>query len=417
MRITYLHQYFNTPNMSGGTRSYEMARRLVTMGHEVNMVTSWRESNKFRDWFETEEAGIRVHWLPVPYSNYMSYSERIRAFFKFALQSASKAASLKADIVFATSTPLTIALPAIYAAGKHKAPMVLEIRDLWPEIPIAIDALKNPLLRSAAMSLEKWAYGHASAVIALSPGMKTGVIAAGFPPEKVAVIPNSSDNREFAFDAKEADRFRQARPWIGDKPLLIYAGTFGKINGVGYTVDLAKALIELGSDVRILLVGDGAEREWIMQQARKADIFERNLIFETKIPKNQIPALFSAATMGSCLFIDLPEMRTNSANKFFDTMAAGKPIFINYGGWMHELVSAHNCGLSMWQKPITEVAAELDFAMHDDVWLVKAGRAARHLAENLFDRDELAAQLEQVLAATKEGRADCAAQIAPGLYT
>ena len=46
MRITYLHQYFNTPGMSGGTRSYEMARRLVEMGHEVNMVTSWREPDR-----------------------------------------------------------------------------------------------------------------------------------------------------------------------------------------------------------------------------------------------------------------------------------------------------------------------------------------------------------------------------------
>jgi hypothetical protein len=70
MRITYLHQYFNTPEMSGGTRSYEMARRLAAKGHEVNMVTSWREDDGRKGWFETEEAGIRVHWLPL-YNEYL----------------------------------------------------------------------------------------------------------------------------------------------------------------------------------------------------------------------------------------------------------------------------------------------------------------------------------------------------------
>ena len=55
MRITYLHQYFNTPDMAGGIRSYDMARYMVTKGHEVNMITAWREDDDHRDWFETEE--------------------------------------------------------------------------------------------------------------------------------------------------------------------------------------------------------------------------------------------------------------------------------------------------------------------------------------------------------------------------
>ena len=175
MRITYLHQYFNTPEMSGGTRSYEMARRLVAMGHEVNMITSWREDDGRKGWFETAEAGIKVHWLPVPYSNKMGFKERISAFFRFAWGAARKAASLPADVVFATSTPLTIALPGVYAARRQKAPMVFEVRDLWPELPIAIGALKNPFLQFMARQLELFAYRNSKAIVALSPGMRDGV--------------------------------------------------------------------------------------------------------------------------------------------------------------------------------------------------------------------------------------------------
>ena len=60
MRITYLHQYFNTPLMSGGTRSYEMARRLVDMGHEVNLITSSRLRSSPNCCVQTIESGINV---------------------------------------------------------------------------------------------------------------------------------------------------------------------------------------------------------------------------------------------------------------------------------------------------------------------------------------------------------------------
>jgi glycosyltransferase involved in cell wall biosynthesis len=417
MKIIYLHQYFNTPDMSGGTRSYEMARRMVAAGHEVHMVSSIRESkSEHKGWFETEEAGIKVHWYPVPYSNDMSYLKRIGAFLSFANAARSKAVELDGDLIFATSTPLTIALPAVPAAQKNKIPMVFEVRDLWPEMPVAMGALNNPLLRIAARWLERWAYRNSAAVVALSPGMKDGVVATGYPENRVAVVPNSSDNREFLYNATDALRFRSQRHWLGDKPLLVYTGTFGKVNGVDYMVDLATALLKRGSDVQILLVGDGAERERIKQLAEQAGVLGRNLFIENPLPKKDIPALLSAATLASALFIDLPEMRPNSANKFFDALASGTPVLLNYGGWMHDLVTTHKCGLPMWQKPVEYVAEQLDAKIHDQAWLKDAGRSARKLAEECFDRDVLANQLISVLQSAVNDTSQRAAEIAPGNY-
>ncbi len=417
MKIIYLHQYFNTPEMSGGTRSYEMARRMVRAGHEVHMITSSRDSSSDQHcWQTTNEAGIQVHWYPVPYSNHMTYSQRVRAFFSFAKAARKKAIELSGDVIFATSTPLTIALPAVPASRRKNIPMVFEVRDLWPEMPIAMGALNNPLLRVSARWLERWAYKNSSAVVALSPGMKAGVLATGYPAERVAVIPNSSDNREFAFNADAARQFRAARSWLGDKPLLVYTGTFGKVNGVGYMVELAKALLARGSDVRILLVGDGAERDIVKQAAEVAGVYQNNLFIEAPLPKKEIPALLSAATMASALFIDLPEMRPNSANKFFDALASGTPVLLNYGGWMHDLVTEHGCGLSMWQKSVDDVADILDAKMHDQAWLHDAGQAARELAEEFFDRDILADQLMSVLQSVVDGEPHNAERIAPGVY-
>ena len=390
--------------MSGGTRSYEMARRMVAAGHEVHMLTSYRDKDRKAEWFTTDEAGIQVHWYPVPYSNHMSYRQRIKAFFAFAFAARKKALALEGDIVFATSTPLTIALPGVLAAKKHKIPMVFEVRDLWPEMPIAMGALKNPAMRFAAHWLERWAYRHSSAVVALSPGMKQGVEATGYPANRIAVIPNSSDNHEFQHDPRAAEAFRAQRSWLGSRPLLVYAGTFGKVNGVGYMVELAAALKKSGSDIRLLLVGDGQERPVVTTMAQEAGVYEENLFFESTMLKCEIPGLLSAATMASSLFIDLPEMRRNSANKFFDALASGTPVLLNYGGWMHNLVKTHGCGLAMWQTPVEQVAAELNDKLYDSDWLAQAGAAAKALAEQKFDRGVLANQLIQVLEDVAENR-------------
>lgn len=416
MKIIYLHQYFNTPEMSGGTRSYEMARRLVAAGHEVHMITSWREPLDKMDWYETNEAGIHVHWLPVTYSNNLSYKDRILAFFKFAWQAKKKASQLDGDVVFATSTPLTIAIPAVFAARKKKIPMVFEVRDLWPELPIAIGALKNPLTQFAARKLERWAYFNSKAVVALSPGMRDGVLKTGYPEKQVAVIPNGSDNAEFEFNEDNGKKFRAQRPWLKDRPLLVYGGTFGKINGVGYLVDIAVELKKINPEICILLVGSGAEKDLIVNKAKNYGVWEENFYLEDSIPKNQIPAMLSAAQMASALFIDMPEMRPNSANKFFDALASGTPIMINYGGWMHELVKKYDCGLAMWEKPAAEVASEIAEKITDKEWLSMSGKKARMLAENEFDRDKLAIQLEKVFLAVHKGAPNNVQAIAAGNY-
>ena len=416
MKITYLHQYFVTNNMTGGTRSYEFAKHLVDMGHQVNMITTWRTPSDRKDWFETNESGIKVHWLPVPYSNHMSYALRIKAFILFAWHSARRAASLETDIVFATSTPLTIALPAVYASRKKKVPLVFEVRDLWPTVPIAMNILKNPIMRFLANFLERWAYRHAKSIITLSPTMKEGIISKEVHSSKIAVIPNSCNISNFKYNKILAENFRKKRTWLGNKPLLVYAGTFGKVNDLSYAVRLAAALKKQNSDVRILLIGDGVERLKLIKEAKQQSVFETNLFFENQVPKKEIVACYSASNMCANFVIDIEETWANSANKFFDCLAAGKPIFLNHGGWMQDIVSSYNCGLCMHGKAIDTVAKELDLIMSNSNWLHVAGKSAEKLARDFFDRDILAHQLENVLIATQKGNPEEVEKIAKGVY-
>lgn len=407
MRIIYLHQYFNTPEMSGGTRSYEMARRLVAMGHEVNMMTSWREEDGHKGWYETDESGIHVHWLPVPYSNNMGYGERIGAFFTFAWAAARKAATLPADLVFATSTPLTIALPGAYAAWRKNVPMVFEVRDLWPELPIAVGALRNPLLRSAARMLERFAYAKSERIVALSPGMKEGVVQTGYPAEKVAVIPNSSDLDLFDPEKADAKDFRRQHPELGQAPLIVYTGALGLINGVDYLPRIAAASKALGYGPQFAVIGHkGQEEGKVRATAGELEVLGDNFHMYPAVPKNTMPNILAAADIALSLVVDLKPLWANSANKFFDALASGTPIAINYEGWQAELLEKTGAGIVLPPNNPDEAARRLQAFIADTKRLKDAGYAARKLAEERFSRDKLAKELEQVLfSSLQEGTA------------
>lgn len=396
MKIIYLHQYFNTPSMSGGTRSYEMARRLVAAGHEVHMITSWKNETEHTDWFHERIEGINVHWYPVPYSNTMSYTQRIMAFFKYASKAGSKAINIEGDVLFATSTPLTIALPAVKAAKKLKIPMVFEVRDLWPELPIAIGALKNPLLIYLAKKLERYAYNNASKIIALSPGMEAGVLKTGYAKSDIEIIPNSSDLELFEYNKIKADDFLAARPELTNAPIILYAGTLGLINGVSYLAQLASEAKHNDVEANFVVIGKGFEWDKVKTEAQNLGVLNDNFFMYPAMPKDELIGAFSAATVSASLFVDLKEMEANSANKFFDALAASKPIAINYGGWHKELLEQEKAGIVL-SRDVKVAITQLANLLSNENTLIEYSKNARSLAEKQFSRDVLAKKLEATL--------------------
>ena len=406
MKIIYLHQYFNTPQMSGGTRSYEMAKRLVAAGHEVHMITSWVQETNHVDWFNEEIDGIKVHWFPNPYSNKMSYKQRIQAFLRFAYASMQKIATIPADIVFATSTPLTIAIPGVLGARKQKIPMIFEVRDLWPEVPIAMGILKKPYQIFLAKKLEKWAYKNSAHIVALSPGMKEGVIATGYPENQVSIIPNSCDNDLFEVQSNDFEIFKSHNTWLPEGDLIIYTGTFGIVNDVGIAVDLAKELKNRQSNISILLIGDGLEFDKVYKRAIDEDVLNQTLYIRKQVPKTEIPYFLKYAAMASSFAINIPAIQANSANKFFDALAASKPILINYGGWQKDIIENNQCGLVAWGKSIKETIDNVENFLNNKEKYNQACRNAKSLALNDFSRDMLAKKLEAILieGARKQGK-------------
>jgi glycosyltransferase involved in cell wall biosynthesis len=403
MNITYIHQYFVTPNNPGGVRSYEVAKQLVSMGHTVNMITSDRSLNNNSGWYNTVEDGIEVHWLPVQYSNTFNFFQRIKAFIEFSVKASFRAAAFKADVIFATSTPLSIGIPGVYASYKQSAPLVFEVRDLWPAVPISIGVINNPTLIWLSKKFESYIYRQSEAVIVLSPGMKNGVVKSGCLKSKVSVIPNFSDIGFFL----EKNKGDKTGRWKFNSPLIVYTGTFGMINGLRYLVELAKELHEIQSNVTILLVGDGKENDEITKLAQHYKVLNNNLFIKKPIKKSELPWLLSIADMSCNIVIDNKDVWNNSANKFFDGLASGRPILINSGGWQADLIEEFNTGIVTFGLSLSEAAEKITYLLNNKEWVEKTGINALQLAKTYFDKGNLIGELERVLveASNKNGTA------------
>jgi len=373
-----------------------MAKRLVSAGHEVHMITSVRDGSK-TGWSSESLAGIQVHWHSTPYSNHFSYLRRIFAFLTFALAAARRVRRLGGDLVFATSTPLTIAIPAVWASRRLCVPMVFEVRDLWPQLPIAMGAIKNPVLQWLAKHLELFAYRNASQIIALSPDMAEGVVNAGYPRSRVTIVPNNCNIDHFQGQLADAEKVLAGHHNLRGKQIVLYAGTLGKLNGVSYLVSIALQMLNRDESIAFLVIGDGKERQQIECYAKNSGVLGKNFWMLPPIAKEEIPAFFAVASLGCSLVVNLPETWGNSANKFFDTLAAARPVMINHLGWQAEEIENSDIGIVV-PPDQPEVAAEMiRHFLQDESRLLNAGEAARQLALTKFNTDKLFMDFKAVL--------------------
>lgn len=404
MRILYIYQFFATPESSLGlTRSYEFARALTEAGHEVIVLTSASNlPEEYRSRFVArgEIDGIQVRSVRVGYSNYMGHLRRIASFAAFMLTSTWVALRVRRpDVVFASSTPITVALPGLAVSRLKNVPFVFEVQDLWPEAAIQMGAIKrHGVIATLAKQLERAAYRRAAAVVPVSPGMAEGVVAEGTPPSKIHMIPNFSDLERFRPGRK--DSAISKRYGLAGKFVVGYTGAIGPSNAVHEQVpEAARVLKERGrGDIVFVIAGDGKSLPELERLTEDLD----NVKLLGRIPKTEVPPLTRTADALMALFGDKPILATNSPNKFFDALASGRPVIVNQPGWTRELVEDNDAGLYV---PVGDGVALADAieTLADDPKRTKAmGVAARALAEEAFGRDLQAARivalLEQVAA-------------------
>lgn len=403
MQVLYFHQYFTTPEGSGGTRSYEMAKFLVAQGHKVTMVYARDVRSKssltgpyINGKRKGEFEGINLIEFDLSYSNRLSLFRRAIIFLNFSIKSTRLIFTEKFDLLYATTTPLTAGIPGIVMKiFRPSKKFVFEVRDLWPELPKAMGVVKNPIVLTLMTCLEYLSYNLADGCVALSPGIKEGIQKRLSKPKPVEMIPNGCD-LELFYPGKYA---KTIFPKLNEGNFVaVFTGAHGMANGLDAVLDAAKKLIEKGEGekIRLVFIGDGNQKDRLVKRSVDEGLY--NCIFIDPVPKKVLLNYLHASDVGLMILDNVSAFYYGtSPNKFFDYIATGLPVLNNYPGWLSDLINEHGCGLAILPADANSFADALIHLKNNPDQLSKMSYNARELAENQFNRLVLATSLELYL--------------------
>lgn len=395
MKILFIHQYFKTPEEGGGIRSYYMCKALIAKGHQVVLISS--HNNKKYLFKEVE--GIKVHYLPVFYDNKLGFAGRVFAFIKFLGLSTVKALKIPdVDCVYTSSSPLTVGLTGILLKKTKKVRFIFEVMDLWPEAPIQMGFIRNPVLKKILYLLEKAIYKSSDLVIAASPGMEEGVKRVA-PQVPTRMIPNMSDCSYFSPRPKNENLIRKYE--VKGKLVCCYTGAVGLSNSLDNLLEIALYLERAAiHDIHFLIAGEGAHLSKLKEMAAHSRL--SNVSFLGYLPKDSIREIYNVSNINLIFFSSEKILETNSPNKFFDGLAAGLPAIININGWIKELCEENNCGKFFNRHKPEDFLKITEELRNTDGMLKMYSKNARKLAETRFNKDIILKEFSEIFDISEE---------------
>jgi glycosyltransferase involved in cell wall biosynthesis len=329
--------------------------------------------------------GIEVHYLPIAYDNRFGFAARSWSFIKYVNGVLDLAKQFHdVDYCYAISVPLTVGLAAMRIRARYKIPYIFEVGDLWPEAPIQMGFVKNYFFQQALYALEKRIYKSAQAIVALSSAIQSA-IEAKVPNKKTHLIPNMADCDFYHPERKESALEEKYR--IQGKFVVSYIGAIGVANGLDYFLACARESRKANLPIHFLVCGDGAELDRLKKSADQHEL--HNLTFLPFTNREGVREVMNITDAAFVCYKPVPVLETGSPNKYFDGLAAGKMIIINFGGWIKEEIEKNQCGVYVNPHEPADFVRKTSPIINNKELQLQLSNNARLLAERSYTRAKL----------------------------
>jgi glycosyltransferase involved in cell wall biosynthesis len=413
MKILFFSHYFPPEVNAPATRTYEHCRRWAEAGHDVTVITCVPNcpdgvayagyKNRFRRQVEQVD-GIRVVRIWTFLAPNSGKIRRVINYLSYLVSAVYTALWLsRPDVIIATSPQFFCGWAGIWAARLKRRPLILEIRDIWPESIEAVGAMRKGTRTRLLEWLERRMYLAASHIVAVGTGYRDKIILRA--PEvgqRVSVITNGVDANKFSPQSSDANV--REKFGLGDAFVCSYIGTVGMAHGLEVVVRAASRLRSMGrDDIRFLIVGDGARREELVRLAVREGV-DQLVKFTGLLPKEMMPKVLATS---DCCLIHLRGKElfgTVIPSKIFETMAMQRPIIMGVRGPALEIVMAAGGGLPMTpddDQQLTEIVCQM--ADHPEATR-EIGQRAREFVIEHYNRNTLAAEYLDLIARVAASR-------------
>ena len=412
VNILFFSHYFPPEGNAPASRTYEHCLRWANAGHDVTVITCAPnvpdgrvyEGYRNRFWPQKENVdGINVirvwSWVrPAPRKidlvlNYLSYliSAVITSLF-----------AGKPDVVISTSPQFFCGWAGVIASWLKWKPLVLEIRDIWPESIVAVGAMRRGLRTKVLESLERIMYRSARHIVTVGRGYRENIESKIGKSDRISVLMNGVDPEKFQPTGK-SNSFQEK--WeLTDRFVCSYVGTVGLASGLDVTIRAAKRLKAQGrDDIAILVVGDGARRRELQSLAHKEGV-DDIVVFTGRVDRSSVPEVLGNS---DCCLVHLSGKElftTVIPSKIFETMAMCRPIIMGVKGYAREIVECAGAGFPMEPDDDEDLANRLIHLADNPIEAIEKGQQAREFVIRYFNRNELADQYLQLLQAVVGGK-------------
>lgn len=399
MRILLLHQYFLEEDDPGGSRWNEMTKTWTAQGHEVTVIAGMMHANglekrkeyKGKYFVRKQQGDVVVQRTHVSESYNSGFLGRLWGYFSFMFSSLwAGLFKVKGeyDVVIVTSPPLFVGISGYLISRFKKAPMVFEIRDLWPESAIDTGVLTNKWVIKMAYAVERFIYKKSRLINVLTPAFyNTLKDKKGISESKLIMIPNAADFSlsEAVLNNFDREQFRKDYQLEG-RFVVTYVGAHGVANHLEQLLEAGKALED--TNVLFLLIGQGMEKARLMKLAEEMEV--KNVRFIDPVPKQEVFKYIIASDMGASVLKKVDTFKTVYSNKTFDYFSCKKPILMAIDGVSRELVEEANAGSYVEPENIQEYNRVIREYLAAPERLLREGESGYNYARQNFDREVLA---------------------------
>ena len=400
MKILFIHQYAFGPSVPGFTRPIEIMAQLVKRNHTATMISGMyshltrKKVPMYKKHLFGKEniLGVDVYRVSGLFNLTSSLNKLFHHVIFMFLSMCRGLFVPRFDIVIASSPSPFVGLAGFILSRLKGVPLVLEVRDLWPEDLIQ-EGLMDPGLSTFLMEkLMHYLYVKSALILAVTSGIRDGIIRRGISERKVILVTNSV-NIDLFNQKTDADEVRR-EIGINNEFVALYAGNHGISNALETVIEAARLLRD-EKNISFLMAGEGEEKNNLIQLSRQYGL--ENIKFLSAQPKSRMPAVFAAANASIVPLKNVPVYEGALPNKLLDSMASGTPVILATGEEARRVIRDSGGGLCVEPENATQLAeAVLQLAKDKKTTSLMGNNAQRYAFEN-YSHEKLAVKLEKEL--------------------
>ncbi|MEA2453248.1 MAG: colanic acid biosynthesis glycosyl transferase WcaI [Actinomycetota bacterium] len=404
MRVLFQVHHFPPDVNSTGLLMAQVACDLVARGHDVTVVTTMPHYEGFKPWpayrrklFVTEELdGVRVLRVWSFTSGSKSMIHRLLNYVTFNKMAALRGLTAgPADVIFCTNGSFFSGVTGRFLSIVKRAPLVYNVQDLYPEVPIKAGQLRNPVAIRILRAIARYMYRAATVVTVIAPSFVRHLASAGIPTDKIELIPNFVDTEFIARGSKD-NAFSHAHDLV-DRFVVSHAGNIGYVYDLQVLIEAA-ARLDAMDDLVVLIIGDGVARESLQVHADR--IGAANVRFLPFQDRALLPDIRATSDVQVALYKPGAAM-DSLPSKIYEIMASGQPVLASAepGSDLHELVGTTGCGLCIAPGDVDALVEALQQLHSDPALRKRFGDNGRTIAETTYSRTVIVDRYEEIFQA------------------